>query len=64
MVEEAAEDAYSEIAMTRLRKMTGKKENPVDEITALLSEEIAPKLDTHRAERRAFMKYHKGQRQT
>jgi hypothetical protein len=32
MVEEAAEDVYLEITTTRLKKTTGKKENPVDEI--------------------------------
>jgi structural maintenance of chromosome 2 len=37
----------------------GKKEKRVDEITTLLAEEITPKLDTLRAERRAFMQYQK-----
>jgi structural maintenance of chromosome 2 len=37
----------------------GKKEKRVDEITALLAEEITPKLDTLRTERRAFMQYQK-----
>jgi len=37
----------------------GKKEKRVDEITALLAEEIPPKLDTLRTERRAFIQYQK-----
>ena len=37
----------------------GKKENRVYEITALLAEEIIPKLVTVRVERRAFMPYQK-----
>jgi len=37
----------------------GKKEYRVYEIMALLAEEITPKLDTVRAERRAFMQYQK-----
>jgi structural maintenance of chromosome 2 len=37
----------------------GKKEKRVDEITALLAEEIAPKLDTLRTERHSFIQYQK-----
>jgi hypothetical protein len=54
-VEEAAEDVYLETATTRLKKTTGKKENPVDEIKALLAGEISPKLDTLCTERHASM---------
>ena len=36
----------------------GKKKH-IDEITALLAEEITPKLDTFRAKRRAFIQYQK-----
>jgi structural maintenance of chromosome 2 len=53
MVEEAAEDVYLETATTRLKKTIGEKENPVDEIKALLAREISPKPDTLRTERRA-----------
>jgi hypothetical protein len=40
----------------KAKKTTRKNENPVDEITALLTEEIALKLNTLHPERRAFMK--------
>jgi structural maintenance of chromosome 2 len=43
----------------KAKKTTRKNENPVDEITALLIEEMALKLDTLHSERRAFMKYQK-----
>jgi chromosome segregation ATPase len=43
----------------KAKKTTGKKENPIDKLTALLNEEIAPKLDTPRTERRAFQQYRK-----
>ena len=37
----------------------GKKEKRVEEITSLLQEEIAPKLDTLRAEKRSFLQWQK-----
>jgi structural maintenance of chromosome 2 len=43
----------------KAKKTTRKNENPVDEITALLTEEMSIKLDTLHPERCAFMKYEK-----
>ena len=37
----------------------GKKEEHIDEIMALFAQEMTPKLDTLRAERRAFRPYQK-----
>jgi structural maintenance of chromosome 2 len=37
----------------------GKKEKRVDEITSLLTEEITPKLDTLRKEKRSFLQWQK-----
>jgi len=59
MVEEAAGTRMFEERKDKAKKTMGKKEKRVDEITALLAEEITPKLDTLRAERRAFMQYQK-----
>jgi len=59
MVEEAAGTRMFEERKDKAKKTMGKKEKRVDEITALLTEEITPKLDTLRAERRAFMQYQK-----
>jgi hypothetical protein len=50
--------------MVKAKKTTGKKENPVDKLTALLNEDIAPKLDTPCTERRAFPEIPKGLCQT
>ena len=59
MVEEAAGMRMFEEQKDKAKKTMGKKEKRVDEITALLAEEITPKLDTLRAERRAFIQYQK-----
>jgi structural maintenance of chromosome 2 len=59
MVEEAAGTRMFEERKDKVKKTMGKKEKRVDEITALLVEEITPKLDTLCAERRAFMQYQK-----
>ena len=59
MVEEAAGTRMFEERKDKAKKTMGKKEKRVDEITALLAEEITPKLDTLRGERRAFMQYQK-----
>ncbi|KAF8468622.1 condensin complex subunit SMC2 [Russula ochroleuca] len=59
MVEEAAGTRMFEERKDKAKKTMGKKEKRVDEITALLAEEITPKLDTLRTERRAFMQYQK-----
>src|SRR5258707_10468910 len=59
MVEEAAGTRMFEERKDKAKKTMGKKEKRVDEITALLTEEITPKLDTLRSERRAFMQYQK-----
>ncbi|KAH9957622.1 hypothetical protein BC827DRAFT_1385516 [Russula dissimulans] len=54
MVEEVAGTRMFEECKAKAKKTMGKEEERVDEITALLAEEITPKLDTLRAERRAF----------
>jgi structural maintenance of chromosome 2 len=59
MVEEAAGTRMFEERKDKAKKTMGKKEKRVDEITALLAEEITPKLDKLRSERRAFMQYQK-----
>ncbi len=59
MVEEAAGTRMFEERKDKAKKTMGKKEKRVDEITALLAEEITPKLDTLRTERRAFIQYQK-----
>ncbi len=59
MVEEAAGTRMFEERKDKAKKTMGKKEKRVDEITALLAEEITPKLDTLRTERRAFMQFQK-----
>jgi len=59
MVEEAAGTCMFEERKDKAKKTMGKKEKRVDEITALLAEEITPKLDMLRTERHAFMQYQK-----
>jgi structural maintenance of chromosome 2 len=61
MVEKAADTRIFKERKDKAKKSMGKKENlkHIDEITALVAEEITPKLDTLRAERRAFMQYQK-----
>ncbi|KAI5123009.1 hypothetical protein M0805_007631 [Coniferiporia weirii] len=59
MVEEAAGTRMFEERKDKAKKTMGKKEKRVDEISALLTEEIIPKLDTLRAEKRAFLQWQK-----
>ncbi|KAF7981509.1 hypothetical protein HWV62_33069 [Athelia sp. TMB] len=59
MVEEAAGTRMFEERKDKAKKTMGKKEKRVDEITALLNEEITPKLDGLRAEKRAFLAFQK-----
>ena len=59
MVEEAAGTRMFEERKDKAKKTMGKKEKRVNEITALLAEEITPKLDTLRTERRAYVQYQK-----
>ena len=59
MVEEAAGTRMFEERKDKAKKTMGKKEKRVDEITALLNEEIMPKLNTLREEKRSFLQYQK-----
>lgn len=59
MVEEAAGTRMFEDRKEKARKTMGKKEKRVEEITSLLAEEITPKLDTLRAEKRSFLLWQK-----
>ncbi|THH15903.1 hypothetical protein EW146_g4642 [Bondarzewia mesenterica] len=59
MVEEAAGTRMFEERKDKAKKTMGKKEKRVEEITSLLAEEITPKLDTLRAEKRSFLKWQK-----
>lgn len=59
MVEEAAGTRMFEERKDKARKTMGKKEKRVEEIAALLAEEITPKLDTLRAEKRAYLQWQK-----
>lgn len=59
MVEEAAGTRMFEERKDKAKKTMGKKEKRVDEITLLLSEEITPKLNTLREEKRSFLQYQK-----
>jgi len=59
MVEEAAGTRMFEERKDKAKKTMGKKEKRVDEITALLHEEIMPKLDTLREEKRSFIQWQK-----
>ena len=59
MVEEAAGTRMFEERKDKAKKTMDKKEKRVDEINALLAEEIIPKLDTLRAEKRAFLQWQK-----
>lgn len=59
MVEEAAGTRMFEERKDKAKKTMGKKEKRVDEITALLNEEITPKLNTLREEKRSFLHYQK-----
>lgn len=59
MVEEAAGTRMFEDRKDKARKTMGKKEKRVQDITALLNEEITPKLDTLRQEKRSFLQWQK-----
>lgn len=59
MVEEAAGTRMFEERKDKAKKTMGKKEKRVQEITSLLAEEITPKLDTLRAEKRSFLEWQK-----
>src|ERR1700729_1701453 len=59
MVEEAAGTRMFEERKDKAKKTMGKKEKRVDEITWLLTEEITPKLDTLREEKRSFLQWQK-----
>ncbi|PBK71761.1 condensin complex subunit SMC2 [Armillaria solidipes] len=59
MVEEAAGTRMFEDRKDKAKKTMAKKEKRVDEITAVLQEEIAPKLDKLRKEKKAFLDYQK-----
>ena len=59
MVEEAAGTRMFEERKDKAQRTMGKKEKRVLEITALLAEEITPKLDALRSEKRAFLAWQK-----
>ncbi|TFY57528.1 hypothetical protein EVJ58_g6964 [Rhodofomes roseus] len=59
MVEEAAGTRMFEERKDKAKKTMGKKDKRVQEITSLLAEEIEPKLDTLREEKRSFLQWQK-----
>ena len=59
MIEEAAGTRMFEERKERAFRTMAKKDQKVREITALLQEEIKPKLDRLREEKRAFLEYQK-----
>ncbi|KAJ1909645.1 Structural maintenance of chromosomes protein 2, partial [Tieghemiomyces parasiticus] len=59
MIEEAAGTRMFEERKEKAHKTMTKKEKKVEEITAILNEEITPKLDKLRNEKRAFLEYQK-----
>ncbi|EMD35993.1 hypothetical protein CERSUDRAFT_156737 [Gelatoporia subvermispora B] len=59
MVEEAAGTRMFEERKDKAKKTMSKKEKRVQEITSLLEEEITPKLDKLREEKRAFLQWQK-----
>ena len=59
MVEEAAGTRMFEERKDKAKKTMGKKEKKVQEITNLLEEEITPKLDTLRSEKRSYLQWQK-----
>lgn len=61
MIEEAAGTRMFEDRRDKAFKTMGKKEMKVQEITALLKEEIEPKLDKLRTEKRAFLDFQQTQ---
>ncbi|KAJ7178719.1 condensin complex subunit SMC2 [Mycena crocata] len=61
MVEEAAGTRMFEDRKDKAIKTMAKKDKKVQEITALLTEEITPKLDKLRKEKRKFIEYQKAE---
>ena len=61
MIEEAAGTRMFEDRRDKAFKTMGKKEMKVQEITELLKEEIEPKLDKLRTEKRAFLEFQQTQ---
>lgn len=59
LIEEAAGTRMYEERKDKARKTMAKKEKRVQEITSLLEEEITPKLDKLRDEKRSFLAYQK-----
>ncbi|CAG8746352.1 16866_t:CDS:2, partial [Acaulospora colombiana] len=59
LIEEAAGTRMYEERKDKARKTMAKKEKRVEEITSLLNEEITPKLDKLRDEKRSFLAYQK-----
>jgi structural maintenance of chromosome 2 len=59
MVEEAAGTRMFEDRKDKAKRTMGKKEKRVAEITSLLHEEIMPKLEKLRAEKKSFIQYQK-----
>jgi structural maintenance of chromosome 2 len=59
MVEEAAGTRMFEDRKDKAKKTMSKKEKRVQEITSLLEEEITPKLDKLREEKRQFIAFQK-----
>lgn len=59
MVEEASGTRMFEERKDKAKKTMSKKTKRVSEITSLLTEEITPKLDTLRAEKRSFLQWQK-----
>ncbi|EST05697.1 RecF/RecN/SMC, N-terminal [Kalmanozyma brasiliensis GHG001] len=59
MIEEAAGTRMFEDRKDKAIKTMSKKDQKVKEITALLEEEITPKLDKLREEKRSFLEYQK-----
>ena len=59
LVEEAAGTRMYEERKDKAKKTMDKKDKRVQEITSLLNEEITPKLDTLREEKRSYLTYQK-----
>ncbi|KIK70168.1 hypothetical protein GYMLUDRAFT_34652 [Collybiopsis luxurians FD-317 M1] len=63
MVEEAAGTRMFEDRKDKSRKTMSKKDKRVQEITSTLNEEIVPKLNKLREERRSFLEYQKSEKE-
>ncbi|KAF9255221.1 condensin complex subunit SMC2 [Marasmius fiardii PR-910] len=61
MVEEAAGTRMFEERKDKARKTMTKKDKRVDEITSMLTEEIIPKLDRLREEKRSYLEFQKAE---